>query len=331
MNDKLRNIAFRIHIDPVKEMQESAKAETVVKVLSNIIKSYKNYLKIEFLKQDDFKKIYSSNPKTLDSLMSELELLVVDLNFGSFEAALAPNIVEDNSSLFINEVLDWKKETFDNYKDVVIMGDYDKASHLSLVSNRYNERERYDIFNPFFTSVGDGKEYNLNINNEKHQIIKLIKRPEKNRVKLYSPPIINKKVIPEYGIAQVYLKIKKGDKEPNITKNNIKEILFYEELEHDTYPFNPEIIKFEDFIFLLTEHLECEVKYEEDSYLIANNKLDIIVWGETRKEVEEAFSFSFYSIYLNYYLEKNENLSKEAIELKQTIKSIIKKVINEAS
>jgi len=77
-------------------------------------------------------------------------------------------------------------------------------------------------------------------------------------------------------------------------------------------------------------NLDCIVDFEDDNYIITNEDLDITVWGESRKEVEEAFCFSFYSTYKNFYLEDNINLSEEAIHLKEKLKGIIKNIINEA-
>jgi hypothetical protein len=44
MIEKLKDIAFRIHIDPVNSVEHAAKVETVIKVLSDIFQSYNNYL-----------------------------------------------------------------------------------------------------------------------------------------------------------------------------------------------------------------------------------------------------------------------------------------------
>ncbi|MDP2113094.1 MAG: hypothetical protein Q8K69_03435, partial [Bacteroidota bacterium] len=122
---------------------------------------------------------------------------------------------------------------------------------------------------------------------------------------------------------------KQGDKF-NLNQRNLKEILYLEELEHDTYPFKPDLIKFQNIIFVLSKNLECIVEFEDDNYIIKNEELDLIVWGETRKEVEDAFNFSFYSLYTNYFLEDDSKLSDGAIRLKNGLKTIIKSVINEA-
>jgi hypothetical protein len=330
MIEELKDIAFRIHIEPLKTVEHAAKVDTVIKVLSDIVKSYNNYLEIEFLKNDEYKKAFDSNKNVLETIKEQLNLLVVDLNFSSFEAALAPDLTELQSPIFTNEVLKWKKDTFENYKEDVILADYNNISFLQKVVNKYSEAERIKIFQPFFSSVGDGKDYKLNIKNQEHKIIKSLAQPEKAKINLYVPKLISNQAEAIYGTAQVFVKIRKGEDRPKLTKKNVKEILYYEELEHETYPYKPDILKYNEKIFLLNKKLDCQVEYEDDSYIIKNEELDIVVWGSSREEVEEAFSFSFYALYLNYFLEENENLSDEARELKSKLAAIIKNIVDEA-
>jgi hypothetical protein len=96
------------------------------------------------------------------------------------------------------------------------------------------------------------------------------------------------------------------------------------------YHFKPESIKYQNFNFDLNKILECVVEFEDDNYILKNEELDIIVWGATREEVEDAFNFGFYSLYINYYLEDDSKLSDEAILLKNKLQAIIKSVTDEA-
>jgi len=330
MIHSLKDIAFRIHIEPLKTVEKAAKVDSVIKVLSDIIKSYNNYIEVEFLKNQGFVKIYERNIKVLDSLRNELTLLIVDLNFSSFEAALAPNVIESNSPIFKNEVLEWKRETFDSYRDFIIMGDYNDPDYLHKVINRYTDQERLKIYQPLFSSIGDGKEYKLNIKNKSHKTIRTIIQPEKSKFDVYVPKIIADTESPVYSTAQVYLKIRKEGDTPKLNKRNVKEILYYEELEHETYPFKPDIINYNRKVFILNKKLDCQVEFEDQHYIIKNTELDIIVWGQTREEVEEAFRFSFYSLYINYVLEADDNLSEEALSLKKILQGIIKNTVDEA-
>ncbi len=91
--------------------------------------------------------------------------------------------------------------------------------------------------------------------------------------------------------------------------------------------FKPNIIRFGDFIYVLNDRLVCFVDYEEDNYKIKNEALDIIVWGDTREEVELAFAFNFHALYENFALEEDSKLSMESKNLKTKLLKLVKKVL----
>jgi hypothetical protein len=97
----------------------------------------------------------------------------------------------------------------------------------------------------------------------------------------------------------------------------------------ELYPFHPDLFRYNGKIFLLNERLECDVEYQDKFYFIKYKPLDISVWSETRDEVEDAFYFSFYSLYENLVLEDDKNLSSKAIALKGKMKKLINKVLDE--
>lgn len=333
MLDKLIKEAFRIHIEPFKTVEHAAKVDTVVKVLSDIGQSYNNFLEIEFFKNPDFVKVYETNNKVLETIKEDLSLLIVDLDFGSFEAALAPNLTQVHSPFFKDEVLEWKNEIFDSYKEEIIEGDFDNYNYMSKIGKRYNPEERIKIYKPLFSSFGTGSEYKINLKDNNKKITRTLRQPKNNR-QFFVPKVIKEKEkLPEYSTIQVFAKVKRedGNKESiKINTKTLKEILYLEELEHDTYPYKTDLIRFDGKIYVLNKKIEAKVDFEDDNYLITNNDLDIVVWGDTRKEAEEAFAFSFYSMYINYCLEEDENLSNEAISLKKYLKELVKSVVNEA-
>lgn len=327
---KLKDIALRFQIDPVQTIGHAAKVNTVIKVLSDINKSYYNYLEVEFLKNKDFRKAFEKNIKILDTIKEDLDLLIVDVKFSSFETAIAPNIVDFQPSIFNDEVKDWKNNTFDSYKEDVVLADYSNPKHLQKIVEKYTEEERARIFQPFFASLGDGKSYKINIKDENGGTTKTLHQPEKTKLSLYVPKISSAQedTLPEEKNYLVYAKMRKSGKGENIsfTKKNIKKVHYIEELDHDIYPFKPGILQYSNLIFILNQKINCDVKYEEENYLIECPDLDILVWGDSREKVEEAFSFSFYSLYNNFYSEQDKNLSKDAILLKKKLKSLIKSV-----
>jgi len=94
-------------------------------------------------------------------------------------------------------------------------------------------------------------------------------------------------------------------------------------LEHETYPFKPDAIRFEKRTFVLSKKLNCEVDFHDDVYFITYPELDVVVWGKTREEVEEAFAFTFSALYDNYMCESDEKLSSKAKDIKQKIHLLV--------
>ena len=79
--------------------------------------------------------------------------------------------------------------------------------------------------------------------------------------------------------------------------------------------------------FELSRFIECVFEIDEANTLITTNtEFDILAWGDTFEEAEVAFNFCFYALYHNFCLEIDENLSEEAIELKNELNSLIKQV-----
>ncbi len=66
--------------------------------------------------------------------------------------------------------------------------------------------------------------------------------------------------------------------------------------------------------------LEVEfLKNDEFGYILKNDLLDICVWGDTREDVESAFTFSFHALYENFALENDDKLSSESKKLKNNL------------
>lgn len=333
MNDdllhKLKKIAIRFHIDPKNTVGHAARVDTIIRVLSDINKSYKKFLEVEFNKNEDFVKLYENNNKILSTFLDELDLLAVDLNFNSFDISVAPNIIDQQSSLFKDDVLAWKEDSFKSYKNL-ITGDFSNPQYMKEISDKYSDVERRQIYKPLFSSIGTSSQYTINIKDNTGKVVRTLAKPTNERIKFYLPKVETSKKVPTEKTVLAYIKMKdKGEDGFDIKKGNIKEVLHVEELEHDTYPFSPDYLEFDGTAFILDRELSCNVSYEEDNYILRNEEFDLTVWGESREEIEDAFSFSFYSLYLNFYHESDDKLSKKAQILKQKLETIIKEVIDE--
>lgn len=321
--NELREIALRIQIDPKESIGHAAKLDSILKVLSQIKKSYENFLEIELTKNEEFNRISKNSSSILEFLLQELELIAVDVDFGSFEIALAPDVVQKGKILFSDFAMELKESSFKSYKEL-INGDFRDLKYMSAIGNKYTEEERRKIYKPIFNLTSP--DYKVNIKDRDGKVARTIVRPSKEKQRFYLPRVPRELVEDDTSkTVLAYVDVNKEGEEIKLSTRNIKKIHYVEELEHDTYPFTPIEIVFEDFIVEFHERLKCEVTYEDDLYFVANEDLGITAWGESRELAEEAFRFNVYSIYKNFYSEAEENLSNDAIELKELLFRITKK------
>ena len=101
-------------------------------------------------------------------------------------------------------------------------------------------------------------------------------------------------------------------------------------------PAKPEIasyktkhLKFNGTNYILREKLESMVSFAENQYMITNELLDISVWGDTRQKAEDAFAFTFHSLYQNFAKEDDTNLTNRAKVLKGLLKHLVVKITND--
>jgi hypothetical protein len=107
-------------------------------------------------------------------------------------------------------------------------------------------------------------------------------------------------------------------------KSDFDDLVVLLSQKYDTYPFNPDILKFDTIVYIFNKKLNCIVGYQDDSYTIKNKLLDICVWGNTRDEAETAFVFSFNALYENFALKNDSKLSPEAKKLKTKLLKLVK-------
>lgn len=327
MLDELRELAFKFQIDPEKTVGHAASMTSVISVLTNINESFQNFLEVEFFKNKEFVKAFNKNEKVLEILKEDLELLLVDLKFGSFEASAVPNITS-KPFMFNDTLQNWKKNTFIDYKENILNGDFEDSTFLKNVINKYSENERSQIFKPLFSTISQNYKLNLIGSNSK----KVFRQPSKEFYDFYVPKTtkIKEPKSSDYKTVQFYARIRKNEDGFNLSKKNIKQVYYFEELEHETYPFKPNSIVFETTAYTLYKRLDCKVDFEDDLYVIQNTDFDITVWGQSREEVEYSFAFTFHSLYQNFGIENDSKLSEESKQLKQNLLKTVKKVIYES-
>ena len=328
--EELKKIAINFQIKPIDSGENVVSVDTLIKVLSDIKKSFYHFAEFEFLNNRVYSKYLEKNPKLLQQFLDDFQLMIVDAKIGSYQSALAPDVTQKQDPFFKDDVLEFKRTTFENYKDDVAFLDYQDQKVINSVVAKYPEEHRVKFYRPFLDAVSEEKKYNIFLLDAKDRPQRKIIAPDLLRKKQLIPVIKQSKPEQQEQLIRGYFRISSDGKKIELKKSNIRKIYDLEILDHDTYPYKPDTIRFEHHTFVLNEKLHCEVDFEEDQYFIINNELDITVWGDNREEVENAFCFSFYSLYKNYAEESDENLSPSALEFKKKLLLLIKAHHNEA-
>ncbi|KAF0153566.1 MAG: hypothetical protein FD143_98 [Ignavibacteria bacterium] len=326
----LKDISINLKIESIGTIEKVVTVDTLIKVLSDIKKSFHQFSEYKLVNNPIYKEYLVGKPKFLEEFLDNFQLLIVDAKMGSFQPALAPNLLEQQDPFFKNEVLEFKKTTFDNFKNDVVYINYLDQQQVNEIVSKYPEEFRSRVYKPFIDTISDDKSYHVHLLDKNDKIIKRIVPPDELRKKQIIPIVKLEKPKSEEQLIKGYFRVSSFGSQIELKKSSIKKVYDIEVLHHETYPFKPDTIRFDNHIFILQSALVCDVNFEDDSYFITNHDLDITVWGNTREETEQAFCFSFYSLYKNYVEEIEENLSEKAIELKNKLNILIKSHYYEA-
>lgn len=294
---QLRDIGFEVTIDP-KNALHAADAADVINVLNAYITSYKSYLEIQ-LKKDN------QSDDAIKETIKNTKLLVVDTEFNSYHNCLAPYNPQDSRVIPV----------FNNYKDEILEADMHDYSDMQRLITSYTKEQLHSIYNPIFSAVSN--DYSLKIKTSEGKEKKVV-RPKKEYATYFKPPKSKKIEINNNKLFQVY--VESSDLK-NISARNI---IYSAELDHATYPYNPDRILYAGIVFFFYDSINAEVTFVDNLYFISYQDLNIEVWGDSREEAEKAFDFTFYSLYLNYAQEDDKNLTDDAIQLKDKLTTMIR-------
>lgn len=328
---QLKVMAINLKIESIGTVEKAVTIDTLIKVLTDIKKSFYHFAQFELINNPIYKEYLANKPKFIDEFLDDFQLLIVDAKIGSYQSALAPDLLEDQDPFFRNEVLDFKKSTFNNFKTDVAYLDYHNQQQINTIVSKYPEEFRSKVYRPFIETISEEKSYHVHLLDSNDKIIKRLSPPDELRRKQIISITKSEKPKTSEQLIKGYFRISAEGTKIELKKSAIKKVYDIEILEHETYPYKPDTIRYDNHVFVLHSPLVCNVDFEEDTYFITNDDLDITVWGNTREEVEQAFCFSFYSLYNNYSEEEENNLSSKAIELRNKLNSRIKSHYNETS
>lgn len=305
----LRKHSFYLKFSPINKVHGTViSLNSVVKeLLPKIQSSYKNFLKKDF--ENKFSSYFnydnSKINKAFNQSFSDSNLLVSDLNFGSFEIGLCSDPIMSGGKTDIKEIKKWSKRTSLNFKENVLDIDFNNKESINNIINTYSEEERLKIFKPVIDIIENPK-INFSYKSNNFEKFKIVKKVNKIHLKEIVPE--EKNVLPvidvnkEYEMIQVFAMVEKGKKPKTIKLENT---LF--DIVNDKYIELTEI----DFInqgYQIPKNVEfnvevtIEVKDNKTIYRALYNESEYFVYQINQPNLHNAIFQLIEEIYPNLIL-----------------------------
>ncbi|HEX2868296.1 MAG TPA: hypothetical protein VHO03_14720 [Ignavibacteriales bacterium] len=166
MNQTKLNItgySFNIHLESLDPTVGVIEFDILLRVFSKLKSSFRSFIEIEFMKNETFRSLYCRKPAILEAFKKESELMVLSMDIDSLQASIAPDLTQHEETLFEHEILCWKREKFNAYKEDVIYLNYHEASSVKRIVMKYNTAERIKIYKPVFDVIAYDKNYRISL------------------------------------------------------------------------------------------------------------------------------------------------------------------------
>jgi hypothetical protein len=327
--NRLRSDALFVRLSSI-EHGGAITVDEVLSVFKSITESYKEYVLAKFSRINTIQDSKKAK-KAGERLVEEASLLFVDLDFQSFGATLAPDTTQYQfRPPEIKNMLQWKKENFDEFTEEVFAPDYNNSSFLRHIEQKFTEEQRVKIYRPMIDHVINKSGIRIDYRNTSDQTHKLrtfqALKPE--TIQKLTPVRERVKVPPEGEFYQLYVKSSENLDLFDGKNMKVQKLLAAKKLAQPTYPYVTDEIVFEGRKIILTQKVEALVEYdpEEDILLMSFEPLNINVWAKDREELEEAFRFMFSAIFDRFSNATDSKLTTKARELKARLMALVSSV-----
>lgn len=324
--EELRKLALYFKLETGPKYGGAIDIGTLTKVLEAVNASYQNYFDAELRTiYQEHGKITARVDKEIRALKEESGLLIVDLKFASFEAAISPNSITSYSLFsYLKEPIKLKKTIFQSYEDDVFYSNLNDSKTISRLEKRFTKDERAAIFRPLEKTLFHPTRYKFKYGRSFSDLKRSFKPITPEVAKKLIPPSV-KTSAPEM-LYKIYASTE-GEMDLFGPRPRMK-MLATEKMERADYPLQLFKIRYDGAEVLLKESITATVNYDEEEklYYISYPDLNIMVWGKDRAEADEAFQFSFVSLIQNIYNEDDNNLTKKAKEIKKKLAALIDQI-----
>lgn len=326
--EALRKLALYFKLETGPTYGGAIDIETLAKVLKSVNTSFQNYFDAELrnIYQENNGKITARVDKEIKALKEEAGLLIVDLKFASFEAAISPNSITSSSMFsYLQEPAKLKKKLFKSYEDEIFYSDLNDAKTIDKFERKFSREERVGIFKPLEETVFHPIRYSFKYGRSFTDLKRSFKPIKPEVEKKLIPPSVKQPA--QERLYKLYV-VSDGEMDLFGARPKIKKMLATEEMERPDYPLQLFKVRHDNIEVILKEAITANVSYDEEEKLfyISYPDLNILVWGKDRDEADEAFQFNFISLIQTIYNEDNSNLTNKAQSIKRKLSSLIDQI-----
>jgi hypothetical protein len=324
----LRKLALYFKLESGPTYGGAIDIDSLSKVLKSVNTSFQNYFDAELrnLYQEDGGKITARVDKEIKTLRDEANLLIVDLKFASFEAAISPNSITSTSMFgYLKDPNKLKRKIFKSYEDDVFYSNLNDNKVVEKFEKKFSKEERSGIFKPLEETVFHPTKYNFKYGRSFDDLKKSFKTLAPEIEKKLIPP--STKAPAAEALYKIYV-VSDGEFDLFGPKPKIKKILATEKMELADYPLQLHKIIHDSTEVIFKDAITANVTFDNDEKLfyISYPDLNILVWDDTRENAEEAFQFNFISLIQTIYNESDNSLDSNAREIKKKLTNLIEQI-----
>ncbi len=265
--EELRKNAFYLKLEgkDLKYGSTIGFQELVNKLLLNISKSFKNFLKVDFEKS--FETTIGDKNKLnsiFNKLSPDLDFRMVDLKYGSFEIGLSVDKLM-KSGIEDKKIKEWSVDIGTKYKDVVLENEYNDKE-VNAIINSYDKEERKKIFEPIFKII-DNPNFEMKMKNKNDKKYSSIKIKNRDNIDKILPKIEKvEDVKREYELFNATILVDKSSKSKTIKSGNA---LFFNQTNETT--INLEQKDFEEYNYKVAPDTSIPINLiKKDNSIILN-------------------------------------------------------------
>lgn len=280
----------------------------ILDFLKNLQSSYQNFAEVQFRKivfENDVTDLdYQSN-----KFRNNCNLLVPDLNFKSFGVSIvADNGVMDPFDIYTVSFREMRSNLFLNFKEDVLLPEYNDSNFQQRMSEKYSEEERRKIFTPVINSTLKSKPYSVSVTDKNYTEKVKVFQPLSNIAKSILKPEVEKTNKKEDLKLTKKIEQNIGSKKTTISLENIT----YYESQIDISNVNLG----DKTVFLNIEH-SILLTFENKYFTINDDFFSISITADEYLEVLKLYDQEFISIYVDLLNRKSDLISDEIDLLKR--------------